>query len=351
MPPSKEIILSGTIIHGDEFELLEGYLAIRDGIIREIGRGPVDADLDGIVCPCFVNAHTHVGDSVFKDPPFQSLADLVGPGGLKHRVLARWPRHLIVEGMRRSLLEMAATGTCAFADFREGGIEGVEMLLEALQGVPLISRIFGRPLPGSRQLPKGCWGVGISSTRDFPLSLVQEMAELARAEGRRVAIHAGEAGPDDIADALRMEPDILVHLSRASEEDLGRVAASGASVVICPRSNLVTGAGLPNLRAMVELGIAVGVGTDNVMLNSTSMFGEMELISKALLHDDRQVFKMCTLNGATILGIDGRTGSICEGKEGRVMVIDSRSNNMWGSADPLASVVRRARPSDILGIF
>jgi cytosine/adenosine deaminase-related metal-dependent hydrolase len=323
MPPSKEIILSGTIIHGDEFELLEGYIAIRDGIIREIGRGPVDSDLEGIVCPCFVNAHSHVGDSVFKDPPFQSLADLVGPGGLKHRVLAQWPRHLLVEGMRRSLLEMAATGTCAFADFREGGMEGVEMLLEALQGVPLIPRIFGRPLPGSRQLHKGCWGLGISSTRDSPLSLVQEMAELARAEGRRVAIHAGESDPDDIADALRMEPDILVHLSRASEEELGRVAASGSSVVISPRSNLVTGVGLPNLRAMVELGIAVGVGTDNVMLNSTNMFGEMELISKALLHDDRQVFKMCTLNGATILGIDRRTGSICVGKEGRVMVIDS----------------------------
>jgi cytosine/adenosine deaminase-related metal-dependent hydrolase len=81
------------------------------------------------------------------------------------------------------------------------------------------------------------------------------------------------------------------------------------------------------------------------------MFREMEFVCKALLHEDRQVFKMSTLNGAKILGIDEKVGSISEGKEGRVMVIDSRSDNMWGSADPLASLVRRAEPSDIIRVF
>jgi len=60
---------------------------------------------------------------------------------------------------------------------------------------------------------------------------------------------------------------------------------------------------------------------------------------------------MCTLNGAKIMGIDQRIGSICEGKEGRVMVLDQNSNNLWGSLNPLASVVRRAQPSDIMAVF
>jgi len=77
----------------------------------------------------------------------------------------------------------------------------------------------------------------------------------------------------------------------------------------------------------------------------------MQLLVRALLHDDRQVFKMCTLNGAEIMGIDQRLGSICEGKEARVMVMDKRSNNLWGSTNPLASIVRRAGPSDILAVF
>ncbi len=351
MPESREITLSGTIIYGDSFEPLDGYLCIRDGLIKEVGEGRVDADFEGVICPRFVNAHIHIGDSVFKDPPFMPLADLVGPGGLKHQILAQTPKEKVIEGMRRTLQRMISTGTFAFADFREGGRNGVELLLEALKGIPLVSRIFGRPYEGSSEIHEGCWGLGISSTRDHDLNLLEDVVRSARNNRRAVAIHAGESGRDDISDALRLEPDFLVHLCKASEEDLKCVAALDMPVVICPRSNLITGTGMPDVKRMIDLGMTVGVGTDNVMLNSPDIFSEMELISKALLHDDRQVFKMCTLNGAEILGIDQRAGSIYEGKEGRVMVIDRQSNNMWGSADPLASIVRRARPSDILAIF
>jgi len=145
MSSASEILLSGTIIYGDEFQVLEGYLSIRDGIIREIGEGSVDSHLQGIICPRFVNAHTHIADSAFKDPPFLSLADLVGPGGWKQHMLGQTPRERLQEGMRHSLRTMMATGTCAFADFREGGPEGVEMLCEVQSDYPLISRVLGRP--------------------------------------------------------------------------------------------------------------------------------------------------------------------------------------------------------------
>ncbi len=346
-----EILLSGTIIYGDNFEPLEGYLSIRDGKIKEIGRGHVEADLEGIICPRFVNAHVHLGDSAFKDPPFMPLPDLVGPGGLKARLLSETPRNVLMEGMRRSLREMVATGTCAFADFREGGPEGVEMLLEAQEGIPLVSRVLGRPLPGDTKISEECWGLGISSTRDHDHSLLREAVAEARGAGRAVAIHAGEAASDDISDAISLDPDFLVHLNKADQEDLKQVARAGLPVVVCPRSNLITDVGLPNVKKMIDLGIKVGVGTDNVMLNSPSMLEEMQFLVKALLHDDRQVFKMCTLNGAKIMELDQRFGSICEGKEARVMVIDRRSDNLWGSMNPLASVVRRARPSDLLAIF
>jgi cytosine/adenosine deaminase-related metal-dependent hydrolase len=173
----------------------------------------------------------------------------------------------------------------------------------------------------------------------------------ARKAGQAVGVHAGEAGNDDIGDALALHPDFLVHMNRADEADLRDAAHSCLPVVVCPRSNLVTGVGLPNVNRMVELGITIAVGTDNVMMNSPDIFEEMHFISKALLHDDRQVFKMCTLNGAKVTGLDQRLGSIQEGKEARVMVLDKISNNMWGSMSPLSSIVRRAGPSDIIAIF
>ena len=351
MRQDDEVVLSGTILLGEELEPFEGHLCLRGGVVAEIGPEEVESDLLGIIAPALVNGHVHLGDSFFKDPPYLPLRDLVGPGGLKHRALASAPRREVVEGMRRSLLYMARSGTAAFADFREGGSDGVEMLLEAMEGTGLAGRIFGRPDPGSVSVHEKCWGVGISSTKDHPRSWVEEVAEAARREGKKVALHAGEAVRDDIEDALSLEPDLLVHLTRAEPRDLRMVAEAGVPVVVCPRSNLVTGVGLPDVAGMLEMGITVGLGTDNVMLNSPNLFSEMELASKALLHNDRQVFMMCTLNGARILGADDEAGAIRVGKECRIMVIDRRSENMAGSRDPLASLVRRAEPSDVLAVI
>jgi cytosine/adenosine deaminase-related metal-dependent hydrolase len=351
MPDGREILLQGTVIYGDDLLAEEGYISIRDGIIHEFGQEKVDADLEGIICPRFVNAHVHLGDSAFKDPPFLPLSELVGPGGLKARMLESAPREMVVEGIRRSLAQMAASGTYAFADFREGGADGVTMLEEAMQGMPLLSSILGRPGLDGAETALSCWGLGISSTRDHPLERIQAAVASARQAGKAVGIHAGEACRDDIKSALALQPDFLVHMNRAEEPDLREVASRGLSVVVCPRSNLVTGVGLPNVAAMARLGINLAAGTDNVMLNSPDMFEEMHLLSKALLHDDRQVFKMCTLNGAKITGLDQRLGSILEGKEGRVMVLDKNSNNLWGSMNPLSSIVRRACISDIMAIL
>jgi len=352
-----EKILSGTILLGEELEPFEGYLLLRDGVAAEIGTEKIDPDFEGIISPALVNSHVHLGDSFFKDPPYLTLEDLVGPGGLKHRALAAASRRDVVEGMRRSLSYMARSGTCAYADFREGGMDGVEMLLEAMEeverteGADLIGRIFGRPDPGSVRVHPKCWGVGISSTRDHPRSWVEDVVEAARSDGKKVALHAGESGRDDIEDALSLEPDLLVHLTKAEPRDLAQVAEAGIPVVVCPRSNLVTGVGLPDVARMLDLGIVVGLGTDNVMLNSPNLFSEMEFTSKALLHNDRQVFMMCTLNGAQILGADDDAGAIRVGKRCRIMVIDRRSNNMAGAKDPLASLVRRANPSDVLAVL
>jgi cytosine/adenosine deaminase-related metal-dependent hydrolase len=348
----RDILLQGTIIYGDDFRIEQGYICLRDGVIREMGQERVEADYSGIICPRLVNAHVHLGDSAFKDPPFLPLSQLVGPGGLKARLLEETPRRVLVEGMRRSLRQMAASGTFAFADFREGGEPGVLMLEEALADMPLLPKILGRPASSEKPAPpKGCWGLGLSSTRDHDPHFVEAAVAAARKAGQRVAVHAGEAGRGDIQDALRLRPDVLVHMGRADERELLEAADAGIAVAVCPRSNMITAAALPDVRRMLSLGLVVGVGTDNVMLNSPDMLEEMHFLARALLHDDRQVFKMCTLNGAKMLGLEGRLGFIREGMEARLMVIDGRSDNLWGCRSPLAAVVRRAGASDIMAIF
>jgi len=139
-----ECVVSGIVLYGDEFDVMEGYVVIRDGIIREVGTGEVDSSIQGLIVPAFVNAHTHVGDSVAKDVSFDSLRGLVKPGGLKYKLLSEVSEEKLIESMRSCLFDMKRTGTCTFVDFREGGVSGVGALRQArIDGLRDI--ILGRP--------------------------------------------------------------------------------------------------------------------------------------------------------------------------------------------------------------
>lgn len=92
---SSEQIIYGKIILGPEPETIEGYICLRDGVITDIGQENTSSEI--IISPCLVNSHTHIGDSVLKDPVLgktvgnrveRDLDSLVKPpDGLKHRTL------------------------------------------------------------------------------------------------------------------------------------------------------------------------------------------------------------------------------------------------------------------------
>ncbi|MDY6966873.1 MAG: amidohydrolase family protein, partial [Halobacteriota archaeon] len=232
---------------------------------------------------------------------------------------------------------------------------GVEALREAVSGSPIDVSIFGRQLKSGNstldELLLKADGLGISSVVEHDHEYLCEIVEKARREGKQVAIHAGEKDRLDIKGAIDIKPDHIVHMTNASDRDIRHVADSKIPVVVCVRSNFVTGVGMPPVRKMIEEGLTVGVGTDNFMLNSPNIFSECEFMAKVFLHDDRKVLKISTLNGAKVLKRDGEIGSISEGKVADIIVIDDRSRNMVGVRNPIAGVVRRARPDDIKAVI
>ena len=360
----EELIISGTIVYGDELEPIEGYLCIKDNMIREVGTdAQVDAQLTGLVAPCFVNTHTHIGDSVLKDPPVSDLDSIVKPPhGLKHRVLNNTPKNVLKDAMSRTLEDMVLSGTCMFCDFREGGIKGASILSELLGTFKNITgMVMGRPgmsdelITGELdKLLRTGSGLGFSGVNDIPYHILEDAVHTAHDAGKLFAIHAGEKDTSDIPEAIGLEPDFIVHMTYAGDEHLKDLADVHIPTVVCPRSNFVTGVGSPQhppIQKMLDMGITVGVGTDNVMLNSVNMFSEMEFLSKVYRLADRQVFKLCTLNGAKILGTDEDIGSIVDGKHATIMVLNDESPNLSNSSDPVASLVRRGRPDDIKAII
>ncbi|MFB6109912.1 MAG: amidohydrolase family protein [Halodesulfurarchaeum sp.] len=330
--------LEGRILAGSELHVVEGRVVIEDGTITAIEETAVESE--DIILPAFVNAHTHVGDSIAKEAGRGlSLEELVAPpDGLKHQLLAESSSAAQIEAMRRSLAFMQQSGTGSFLDFREQGIEGVAALRRAAEGLDIEALAFGRGDPDVLSVADG---YGASSTNDGDYAAAREAA---RDAGKPFAIHAGERDTSDIGDALALEPDHLVHMVHAEREHLEQVADQGVPIVVSPRSNLVTGVGLPPVSTFREY-TRVALGTDNVMLNGPSMFRELAFLTKCCDVSAKAALQMATQAGAAVADRPG--GRIAPGRPARLLVIDGTTDNLVGYQDPIRAVVRRAGVADL----
>jgi cytosine/adenosine deaminase-related metal-dependent hydrolase len=332
------MIVEGTVLRGRELEPVEGRVVVEEGEIRAVEECQTYSD--SVILPAFVNAHTHIGDSIAKEAGAGlSLDELVAPpDGLKHRLLRAADRAELVEGMRRSLKLMQRGGTAACVEFREGGVEGVEAIREAAAGLDLEPVILGRETEDAMHASDG---FGASGARDGEFG---HLRTATRKAGKLFGIHAGERDASDINPALDLDPDFLVHMVHPDSLHLERLEDSRIPVVVCPRSNLVTNVGVPPLRELAERTV-VALGTDNVMLNSPSMFREMEFAAKLSDLPAEEILRMATVNGAEIAGLN--CGVIEEGRDAKLLVLDGGSDNLCGAQDVVRAVVRRAGLADV----
>ncbi|MEF8900553.1 MAG: amidohydrolase family protein [Halovenus sp.] len=333
--------LEGTVLRGRSFEPLEGRVVVEDGTITAVEEATDRTE--HIILPAFVNAHTHIADSIAKEAgEGLTLEELVAPpDGLKHRLLRDASVEELVEAMQRTLQFMQSGGITAFLDFREGGLEGVGAIQHALERVEIEGVVLGRESIEAMEVADG-FGASGANDDDF----ARERAA-TREAGKLFGIHAGEVDTSDINPALDLDPDFLVHMVHATSLHLDRVADSETPVVVCPRSNAATGVGLPPVRDLLDR-TTVALGTDNVMLNSPSMFREMEFTAKMTDATTAEVLAMATANGADIAGLN--CGVVEPGRDARLLVLDGDSDNLAGVRHPARAVVRRAGPRDIVRI-
>jgi cytosine/adenosine deaminase-related metal-dependent hydrolase len=330
--------IEGTVLRGREFDPVEGRVIVEDGDIVAVEEAATDSD--AIVCPAFVNAHTHIGDSIAKEAGAGlSLDELVAPpDGLKHRLLRAATDAEKITAMRRSLRFMERSGTAATVEFREGGVDGVDAIRRALDGLALEAVVLGRETVAAMHEADG---FGASGARDADFTAERAAT---REAGKPFGIHAGEGDATDLTPALDLAPTFLVHVVHPDPDHLDRIEREGVPVVVCPRSNLVTGVGTPPIATLLDR-TTVALGTDNVMLNSPSMFREMEFAAKVGGVDARDVLRMATVNGADLAGLN--CGLIEPGRTAKLLVLDGDSDNLAGVRDPVRAVVRRAGVADV----
>ncbi len=282
----------------------DAVVAVDDGLISWVGPAheappPGDAEpveLPGLLMPGLVNAHSHAPMVLFRGQ---------GEGLPLDRWLQEvmWPREA-----RLTADDVEVAMTAASAEMLANGVTtSVEMYFHperiatavgttgarAIIATPLI------PLPGlppfQEQLRAAVtlaadapddgtveFGIGPHAAYTVPLPVLREAAVAAREHGLLLHLHVAETateGADLLAThglsvpALLAAHDVLgdrvlaAHCVHMDDGDLALWSEYDVAVAHCPASNAKLASGIAPLRAMLDRGIRVGMGTDGPASN------------------------------------------------------------------------------------
>jgi 5-methylthioadenosine/S-adenosylhomocysteine deaminase len=355
-----------------------GAVVVEQGRIVWVGPADQGARVDGVavvelgnavLMPGLVNAHSHLeltGLRGFLEGldfrEWLRTLTIVRRDVLSEADLLDAARLGIVEALRHGITTLADCTDSALplAAMRELGVRGIGYVEvfgpDPAQCAGALTRLRQR-VEALRTEDTTLVRTGVSPHAPYTVSpsLFRATAEYARAERLPMAVHVAESaaetafvsdGTGPFAERLRdrgipvarqarspvalleetgvlAAQPLLIHVIRADEEDLARIAHHGASIVHCPISNAKLGHGIAPLDRMLAHGIRTGLGTDSVASND-----RMHLLDEArqavLCHAIRsgvpdslgahEALSLATHGSAAALGLASEIGTLEPGK-------------------------------------
>ncbi len=153
---------------------------------------------------------------------------------------------------------------------------------------------------------------------------------------------------------------ICAHCLHVNDSDIEKMAHAQVCVAHNARSNAKAGRGIAPVEAMRQAGIPVGIATDGPMSGNTldlfSQFAPVTMFQKLLGHSRKpmpavDVIGMATIEGARVLGLDHKLGSLEPGKKADLIRIDLSAPRMQPIYDIYASLVFSAMPVDVRDVM
>lgn len=363
-----------------------------EGVIREIEK--IDSKTFqaryGII-PGLINGHTHVGDCFLPEVavPLTLEEAFFRPNGYKYVALKEISEKDHVRHMTDFLNAMASSGTIAHVDFREQGLEGAKRLREAstLSGVKsiILSQFNESPQKDSELKDASLHleqtvlddlsdtlevadGFSESTMNDLTDAAWTQIREQLRLKKKASAIHCLEShgyrdlsmertGKGDLQRALELlDPDLIVHLTVATVDEIQGLADSGKTAVLNPRANAALGLPLPPVAALMKAGVNLLLGTDNGILNGPDLFKELDFtykLARSQWGDGRhplptEIFKMVTSNFSKTPWGKNYPGILEEGLPANFVVVDFQKPAFQNSRELTGTLLTRTSPEDIL---
>jgi 5-methylthioadenosine/S-adenosylhomocysteine deaminase len=317
-----------------------------------------------VLIPGLVNLHTHAPMTLMRgladDTPLMTwLNDHIWPVESKYL-----SERYVHDGTLLAAAEMLKSGTTCFADmyfYQDVGAEVVDRVgMRAAIGGAVID--FATPYAAdadayiarglaSRDMfadhprlklmltPHAPYTVS-DATFEKLITIANEMDELI------LMCHIHETATET-ADSLKqygvrpvarlerlgvLGPNLIaVHCVDMEPTEIALFRERGVHVAHCPVSNLKLASGIAPVKAMLEAGVNVGIGTDGCASNNRlDMFAETRLASllqKGVSGDAAavpalQALEMATLNGARALQWDSEIGSLLPGKSADMVAVN-----------------------------
>lgn len=382
-------------------EVRRGWLRVEGTRIAALGEGdpPPEEPSTGevmdvggdLVMPGMVNPHGHLPMTLFR-----GLAEDVDDRLLRY--ILPLERACVTEGAvragtRLALLESIRGGVTTVADmyyFEDAVAEEVEAAgLRAVLGQTVAN--FGAPdhadaeggLRLASQLAER-WGghplvtPGVAPHAPYSTGLPTMRAVAAWADahpGLPVQMHLAETR-DELAWAERehgmstvavtdraglLRPGLVAaHCMYLSEADMDLLATRGVGVAHNARSNGKAGRGIAPVTALRVRGVPVGLASDGAMSGNTlDLFGQM---APAAMFQKiaggsrrplpaRDVVRMATIEGARVLGLSDRIGSLEAGKEADLIRVSLSDPRQQPVHDLCSALVFATLPSDVVDVM
>jgi cytosine/adenosine deaminase-related metal-dependent hydrolase len=380
--------------------LAGGWVLVIDGRIEAVGQGaapPADEVRifdDAIVLPGLVNAHTHLELSWLRDrvPPAADFLAWVG-ALMRQRTRLEDPADAaVMQPLRDAVAEMQASGTVAVGDVANALVSPAVLREAAMPAVVFHELLGFRDADGraavaasrERRAVLSGGAVRVVTAPHAPFSVSPELFAAIRDEARAssppiTSVHVGESaeevqllrdgsgpwrtrlqelgawrsdwvppgrGPGDYLCDLGVigAGTLVVHGVQLTDAELERVAAAGATLVTCPRSNRWVGVGAPPIARFFASGARVAVGTDSLAsCPDLNLFAELAALREAAPEvPARRILQAATQGGADALGMGESLGSLQAGRQARLLAV-----RVAGAGDPEEALVSGIAPRQV----
>lgn len=152
------------------------------------------------------------------------------------------------------------------------------------------------------------------------------------------------------------ERALLGHCVQISASDVRLLAKTGTAVAHNYMSNMRLATGYAPVAAMIDVGVTVGLGTDNSILNDTiNPLSDVRAMANGHkgFHRDpgaipaQTAFDMVTIDAAAAIGRAGELGSLEAGKKADIVIVDLNYPHLTPCPDPVSALVYNAQGFEV----